>query len=85
MDSKSMVTEWTEAQTCVECGAEAAYLRHEETGSAICRECSHEHPMDAWTLDEQEAYVWRSLRAGSVARVLHVARFTDLGWMLRAA
>ena len=79
----NMVIDWTAVQSCGECGTEGAFLRHEGTGAAICRECSHEHPMDAWTLDEQEAYRWVALRAGSVAKVLHVTRYTILGWSLR--
>ena len=70
-DTREM--EWTAAQMCGECGTAAAFDRH-VWGEAICRVCSHEHPMDSWNLDDGEVFEWR-LDAFSLSVVLHVTRY----------
>ena len=62
---------WSQVQMCGECGTDAAFLRHPH-GEAICRECSHEHPMDRWNLDDSESFEWWPMGGDSVAQVLHV-------------
>lgn len=73
-DTREM--EWSMVQMCGECGTDAAFLRHPVGGEAICRNCSHEHPMDPWNLDDGEVFEWWPVAGdsvlGSVARVLHV-------------
>lgn len=71
-DTRQM--EWSQVQSCGECGTDAAFLRH-PWGEAICRECSHEHPMDSWNLDDGEVFEWWPFGDSEVAMVLHVTLY----------
>lgn len=71
--------EWSQVQMCGECGTDAAFLRHPVGGEAICRECSHEHPMDRWNLDDGEVFEWWPVADGSSAVVLHVTMYDTTG------
>lgn len=57
MNTTTRTIEWTAAQACGDCGTDAAFIRRAD-GAAICRECEHEHPMNAWDLGADESFVW---------------------------
>lgn len=62
---------WTAPQACGECGTDAAFIR-DNIGAAICRTCQHEHPMDAYNLDEGERFEWVGGEHGDWPAVLYV-------------
>lgn len=71
-DTREM--EWSMVQSCGECGTDSAFTRH-AWGEAICRECSHEHPMDSWNLDDGEVFEWRTDAEDASTLVLFVTRY----------
>lgn len=63
--------EWTQAQSCGDCGTDAAFIRA-SNGAAICRECDHEHDMDRTQLGEGESFAWVGGDHGDWPAVLFV-------------